>query len=388
MNDAKKVLVVGASVAGPTVCYWLQKYGFSPTLIELSDSIRKGGFAIDIRGAAVDVAKKMGIYAQVVHRRTQLHSGRYVDAQGNLLMEEQGEAFGFRQGDDVEIVRGDLVEIIMNTIQEIPCYLGQSIRALVQHSDTVEVQFNDGTTKYYSLVIAADGLYSSTRGLVFSPDEYRMVNLGSYISVFTIENYLNLKHSEILFETDQKLVSINSDHDPRIANAGFMFRSEHQLTNVRDEQEQKAFLRTTFQHLGWESDRLLDLMDTSDDFYFDSITQVKMNTWTKGRVALLGDSGYCASPLSGQGTSLAMVGAYLLAGELYASEGDHSKAFERYNAGMRSYVQANQDFGVWSSETFLMDKAITKATAEQRTSTILEKLQVVSNAITLAEFGA
>lgn len=127
-------------------------------------------------------------------------------------------------------------------------------------------------------------------------------------------------------------------------------------------------------------------MNDSDDFYFDSIAQIKMDSWTKGRVALLGDAGYCASPLSGQGTNLAIVGAYILAGELRSAEGDYSVAFKRYNELMRPLVDASQDLGAWVQESYLPEGEASKEIIEQRSSVIIEKIKAVSNALSLPDY--
>ncbi len=380
----KKILVIGASIAGPTVCYWLKTLGFSPTLIEKNKSLRTGGYAIDIRGIAIDVAKKMGIYEQICAQRTQLEFGRHIDAAGNVLSEEEGEQYGVRQGEDVEIVRGDLVSILMQTIPDVPCYFNQSVEHIEQHDMGVTVLFHDGRKECYDLVIAADGLHSSTRRKVFDPEEYKLLHLGAYISVFSIPNYLKLSKCGVLFTSQQKSVHVSSDRDASTALVGLMFRA-HQH-DIRDEEEQKNFLRTTFTDLGWETNKLLTLMDQADDFYFDSITQVKMNDWTKGRVVLMGDAGYCASPLSGQGTSLALVGAYLLAHELKAAGEDYRLALERYNNLMHPFVAANQDFGYWVSETYMREEELSKAVIEERSNKLLEKIHHAAHAITLPDY--
>ena len=258
---------------------------------------------------------------------------------------------GFRQDDEVEIVRGDLVEILMQTIADVPCYFNQSIISMQQNDDNVIVNFKDGKVENYDIVIAADGIYSATRRMIFDKNEYQLIHLGSYLSSFTIPNYLGLNHMDLECEANHKLVSINSDNNPEIARAGFMFRSQHILKDIRDEHEQKQFLCDTFRNFGWETQHILNLMQASDDFYFDAVTQVKMNSWTKDRIALLGDAGYCPSPLSGQGNNLAFVGAYILAGELKAANGNYIQAFTRYNSLLRSFVEANQKFGVWVSES-------------------------------------
>jgi 2-polyprenyl-6-methoxyphenol hydroxylase-like FAD-dependent oxidoreductase len=381
-----KILIIGAGIAGPAMCYWLKRFGFSPVLIEKSVAIRKGGQALDIRGIATHLAREMGIYEQVCDMRTRIECGRFVDTAGNILHEEHGEKFGFRQDDEVEILRGDLVEILMNTIPDVPCHFNQSIISMQQNDENVTVNFKDGSIENYDIVIAADGIHSATRRMVFDENEYQLIHLGSYLSTFTIPNYLGLNHMDLECEANHKLVSINSDNNPDIARAGFMFRSQHLLKNIRDEQEQKQFLWDTFRDFGWETQNILNRMETSDDFYFDTVTQVKMNSWTKGRIALLGDAGYCPSPLSGQGNNLAFVGAYILAGELKAANGNYRQAFTRYNALLRSFVDANQKFGVWVSESFLTDDEVSKEIAEERSNKILTMIKSVSNAITLPEY--
>ena len=382
----KKILVIGASVAGPAVCYWLKKFGFSPTLIERNSAVRKGGFAIDVRGVAVNVVKKMGIYEKITDKRTQLEYGHYVDAQGNILHEEQGEKLGFKQKEEVEIARGDLVEILMQSIKDIPCYFGEIVEKIKQYNDYVQVTFKEGKTENYDLVIGADGLHSPTRRKVFTQDEYELIDLESYLSVFSIPNYLKLKQSEIHFEIDQKFVHMNSSMNPDVAFAGFMCRSDYKLDEIRSEKEQKKFLIDTFFDIGWEANKLLQLMEESKDFYFDRIMQVKMQSWSKGRVVLLGDAGYCASPLSGQGTSLALVGAYILAQELKVAGENYSSAFERYNTLLHPFVDANQSFGVWASKTFLLPEKASKEAVEARTNAIMEKMQIAANAIKLPEY--
>lgn len=389
--SVNKILVIGAGIAGPAVCYWLRRFGFFPVLIEKSPDLRKGGQALDIRGIVIDLVKKMGVYEQICNIRTRVELGRYVDVEGNTLHEERGERVGFRQAGEVEIVRGDLIEILMGAIEDIPCHFNQLISKIEQDDAGVKVYFNDGRNEHFDLVIGADGIHSATRRMVFNKDEYKLVNLGSYLTIFSIPNYLNLSHTEVLCEANQKLASITSDNNPKMAQAAFMFRSQYVMNNIRDENEQKQFLRDTFQDFRWEVPKMLELMSNtlmsnSDDFYFDSITQVKMESWTKGRVALLGDAGYCPSPLSGQGNNLALVGAYILAGELKKAGGNYTQAFNRYNELLHSFVEANQMFGVWVSESFLVQDEVSKEIAETRSDNILKEMKIVSNSISLPEY--
>ncbi|MDN3508113.1 MAG: FAD-dependent monooxygenase, partial [Simkaniaceae bacterium] len=218
-----KILVIGAGIAGPTICYWLKKYGFKPTLIERSKQLRTGGYAIDIRGIATDIVKKMGIYDDIYVKRTSLLSTRYVDADGQTLSEEHGEKANFREGNDVEIVRGELVNILLQAVPDLPCHFHKEIISLTQEDQFVEVTFQDGQIERYDLVIAADGLHSSTRKMAFSDEDYNLFNLGSYISVFSIPNYSNLNRIAVSFVKDQKFISMNSDKDRDRALVCFAF---------------------------------------------------------------------------------------------------------------------------------------------------------------------
>jgi 2-polyprenyl-6-methoxyphenol hydroxylase-like FAD-dependent oxidoreductase len=386
MSAINKILVIGAGIAGAAVCYWLKRFGFAPVLIEKSANLRKGGHALDVRGVAIDLVKRMGIYEEICTRRTQVELGQYVDAEGNIIHEEKGERFCFRQGEDVEIIRGDLVEILINAIEGIPCHFNQLIDSIKQNDGDVEVKFKDGRTEHYDLVIGADGLHSTTRRMVFEKDEYQLTNLGAYFSVFSIPNYLNLHHTEVQCEANQKLLSITSDKNPKIAEAAFLVRVQNALNDIRDENKQQQFLRDTFKDFGWEASRILELMPASKNFYFDSVTQVKMKSWTKGRVALLGDACYCASPLSGQGNNLALVGAYILAGELKQAGDNYQRAFNRYNELLHPFIEANQKLGILANESFLVPGEVSKEVAEERSNKIMEEVKIASNLISLPDY--
>lgn len=386
MLNPIKILVVGTGIAGPSVCYWLKRFGFTPMLIEKSASIRTGGQALDVRGVATDLTRKMGVYDKICDLRTQIKCGRYLDSNGKVLSEEQGERFGFRQDDEVEIVRGDLVEILMQAIPDVNCRFNKTIAGMEQNENEVAVKYKDGETEKYDLVIGADGIYSAVRRMIFAASDYQLNTLGSYLCTYTIPNYLALDHTEDLYEAQNKLVTVNSDRDPSIARVGFMFRSSHILNDIRDINEQQQFLRDTYADFGWETNKLLDFMSSCDDFYFDAITQIKMNKWTKGRVALMGDAGYCASPLSGQGNNLAMIGAYILAGELKAAGGDYHHAFQRYNELMRPFVEKNQEFGEWVSKFYLINEETPSETTEERSDKILKMIKEVSNSIQLPNY--
>ena len=381
-----KILVIGAGIAGITVCYWLKQYGFNPTLIEKSKHLRAGGYDIDIRGVAVDIVKKMGIYDDICAKRTSLLTTRYVDANGQILSEEYNEKVHFSDGDDVELLRGDLIQILLKTLTHIPCHFDTEITNLSQNDSCVEVTFQNGKVEQYDLVIGADGLHSSTRKMSFSAKDCSFFNLGYYFGIFSIPNYLNLNRTKVMFTKDQKIISVDSDKDPNHALVNFCIKSDKSLADISNKTEQIACLKSWGQNLGWESDSLLTLMEKSEDFYFDTVAQIKMDTWAQGRVALLGDAAYCASLFSGMGCNLALIGAYILAGELKSANGDYTIAFQRYRERMHPLANAAQDLAVWMGECFLPEEGVSKKALEHRSSDIIEKIKMAANTISLPHY--
>lgn len=263
-----------------------------------------------------------------------------------------GEGVGQRVGDDVEIVRGMLCQILREQVPDVEILFNDSIEAIDQSSDGVRVQFrNQKAPRMFDLVIGADGLHSNVRRLIFGEEARFLKHLGLYISVFTIPNYLNLDRLEMFCMESGKSAMIWHSRGEETAKVGFSFSaSPDDVGNLRDKLQQQQTLRNFFQGMGWEVDKFLQLMPDSPDFYFDSVAQILMEQWSKERVVLLGDAGYCASPMSGQGTSLALVGAYVLAGELANGNGNYTRAFERYQNEMGPYVELNQAVGVRSAK--------------------------------------
>jgi 2-polyprenyl-6-methoxyphenol hydroxylase-like FAD-dependent oxidoreductase len=197
----------------------------------------------------------------------------------------------------------------------------------------------------FDMVIGADGLHSNVRGLVFGEESRFIKHLGSYISFFSTDHHMDLDRWELMHTMPGKSVCLYRAGNDPIAKAWFIFSSEELDYDRRDLDRQRRILAEKFAGEGWEIPRLIESMNSSPDFYFDSMAQIHMDSWSKGRTALVGDAGYCASPASGQGTALALVGAYVLAGEIMAAEGDHTVAFPGYERKMREFVRKNQVFG-------------------------------------------
>lgn len=345
------VLISGAGTAGLSLAYWLKRYGFTPTIVESSPQLRMGGYKIDIRGQALQVIRCAGIYDAVVAASTDMQSAIIVDKNGKTTHKMSGDAFGHRLGDDQEIMRGTLNQIWLDQIPEVEIIFGDSIQTITQIGDSVKVEFKNNNSRTYSLLIGSDGLHSNVRRLIFGDEKQFSNDLGIYLCVFSVPNYLNLDRVEIDYTELGRSTGVWSSRNDKNAKAYFAFSSS-QSVEPRDVVAQKQLVKSIFRNLGGEIPNLLKLMADTDDFYFDSASQIHMDSWSKGRIILLGDAAYCASPMSGQGTSLALVGAYVLAGELALAKGNYQSAFDQFEKIMRPYIKINQELGIRAAKLF------------------------------------
>ncbi|MEW9700402.1 FAD-dependent monooxygenase [Paenibacillus sp. SI8] len=347
MGEMKRVLISGASIAGPALAYWLHRYGFEVTIVERAASLRRGGFGVDIRGAAISVLERMGILDQVRAADTHMTGVYFVNDNGKIKGQISEASIGNQTGLDIEVMRDDLTEIMFRLTKDTVNYIwNDSITAIHEDEEGAEVHFVYGKPQTFDLVIGADGLHSNVRKLIFGEEKQFKRSLGCYISIFTTRNFLNLNHSQQLFTTPGKTVGIYSANDNTEAKGMFIFQSGPLQYDRHNPEEQKKLVADTFgSETGWETQKLLHAMKDADDFYFDEICQIHMPVWSKGCVALVGDAAYGPSPLSGQGTSLALVGAYVLAGELKLAQGNYTKAFAAYEQEMRPFVERNQKIG-------------------------------------------
>jgi 2-polyprenyl-6-methoxyphenol hydroxylase-like FAD-dependent oxidoreductase len=342
----KSVLISGGGIAGPALAYWLRRHGFTPTIVEIAPAPRPGGQTVDLRGISRVVVERMGLMPAV--KRAQLHERglAYVRANGSTGATMPAELLdGAGPVAEIEILRGDLAGILNDAIAgEVEYLYGDSIAALDQDAKSVLVTFTSGSQRRFDLVVGADGVHSRVRKLAFGPEEQFVEHLGGYGSFFTVETPEPLDHwMKIYSAPGGRWVGLRPDHDPRYAKALLSFRSPVFSYDRRDVDAQKALLTQRFKGLGWHTDHILAALPDADDFYFDSTSKVVVPEWSRGRVVLVGDAGYCGSPLAGHGTALSLVGAYVLAGELAAAEGDHVRAFPSYQARLQAYVDQRME---------------------------------------------
>jgi 2-polyprenyl-6-methoxyphenol hydroxylase-like FAD-dependent oxidoreductase len=349
MRDPMKVLIAGAGPAGLTSAFWLKRYGFRPTIVERAPSLVVGGYKIDVRGSALQVLQRMGVHDAVVAANTDMQGARLVDKDGNVVNEMTGDDFGHRVGGDIEIVRGTLCQILRDHLGDVELLFDDSIQAITQSGNSAQVQFKQNGTREFDFVIGADGLHSNVRRIVFGEESKFLRDLGLYLCVYSVPNYLNLDRIEIQYSELGRIAAIWSSRGDPNAKACFGFTYPTHI-DLRNRAEQQQALRTRYNGIGWEVPRLLDMMPGATDWYFDTAAQINMPRWSDGRVVLVGDAAYCASPMSGQGTSLALIGAYVLAGELAAASGNHACAFAEYENATRPFVETNQALGLKSAK--------------------------------------
>lgn len=336
----RTVLISGAGIAGPALAYWLHRHGFQPTVVEVAPALRPGGQAVDIRGVAKEVVEWMGIMPAVRRDGVDERGMAFVDGQGRRVAEMSVDEFG---GEgivaEIEIMRGELSRILYEATDDFTEYIfGDRIASLTQRPDGVEVTFASGGTRRFGFVAGADGTHSGVRGLAFGPESDYVRHLGAYTAYFTVEDPGGLNNWLLMHNHPGGLVAALRPERGGTAKAMLSFTSPPLAYDRRDVEQQKRILANAFRPMGWHAPRLLAAMPGAPDFYFDAICQVHVDRWWRGRVVLVGDAGYCGSPLAGLGTSLSIVGAYVLAGELAARPDDPEAAFAAYQAEMKDYV--------------------------------------------------
>jgi 2-polyprenyl-6-methoxyphenol hydroxylase-like FAD-dependent oxidoreductase len=345
--SGNRVLVAGASIAGPALAHWLRRHGAEVTVVERAPELRPGGQAVDARGVAREVIRRMGLDAEVRAACTDTAGAYTVDADGTVLETFRADDDG---GDgyisEIEILRGDLSQVLYADTREGVEYLfGDRIAELTQDADGVDVVFAGGDRRRFDLVVGADGLHSALRGMVFGAREEFVRHLGLVLAFYTVPNEFGLDRWLLDHQSEGRSAGLRPVKDATRAIAMLSFPAADFAVDHRDVDAQKQLLRDRMAGFGWETDRILAHVDDTPDFYLDQVAQVVMDSWSSGRVGLLGDAAFSSSPMSGQGTGLALVGAYLLAGELAAADWDPKAGFTAYEERMRPFVEANQEIG-------------------------------------------
>jgi 2-polyprenyl-6-methoxyphenol hydroxylase-like FAD-dependent oxidoreductase len=345
---AMRVLISGAGIAGPTLAYWLAHYGFEPTIVEKAPKLRTSGYIIDFWGLGFDVADRMGLLPEIHRKGYMVREVRVVDRSGKRIAGFPGEAIArIAEGRYISLARGDLSACIFGAIEgKVESIFNDSIARIDQTTQGVQVRFESGTVRDFDLVIGADGLHSQVRKLVFGPQSQFEKYLGYKVAAFEVHGYK--PRDELVYVMYTNVGKQVGRFAMRGDRTMFLFIFADKELDVASDniQSQKTLLQERFGNSGWECQQILRALDSTNDLYFDRVSQIEMGSqsgsWTRGWVTLLGDAAFCVSLLAGQGSALAMVGAYILAGELHRAGGDHALAFAKYQDRYEAFVRNKQ----------------------------------------------
>lgn len=340
----RKVLISGASVAGPALAFWLNRYGFAVTVVEKAGALRSGGYPIDVRGTALEVVRRMGILPRLRDAHIDLRRLTFLDGDGSEVASVSPQKLtGGVAGRDLEVRRGDLTDALHTAVRDdVEFLFNDSIDTLDQSGHGVDVTFRGGSRRTFDMVFGADGLHSRTREFLFGPEEQFHRYLGYCFAGFTMRNTVGLSHETTMWNTPGRAAALYAVGDNDDVHAFLNFaHPEPPYDAFRNPEAQRDLVATVFADAGWEVPGMLAAMRDADDLFFDAVSQIRMPRWSSGRVALVGDAAYAPSFLTGQGSSLALVGAYMLAGSL--ADQDHSTGFAAYERNTREFVTLNQE---------------------------------------------
>jgi 2-polyprenyl-6-methoxyphenol hydroxylase-like FAD-dependent oxidoreductase len=351
------ILISGAGIGGLTLAYWVKKYGFNPVIVEKASYLREGGYMIDFWGIGFDIAERMGILPVLKKEHYNIPElvfvGKDNNRTGSLNIYKLRKLINFRH---FNLLRGGLAKVIYKLIcDDIEFIWDTSINCIDEQPDGLNISFQNGIQRKFDLLIGADGLHSNVRKLVFGEEKYFEKYLGYYTASFTIDNYLDKKDTFYSFSVPGKQIGIYSISENKLATF-FIFRQNEKLNyDYHKTESAKRILFDTFKQTGWESKNILEKMDGSPDFYFDTVSQINMENWSKGRVSLVGDACQCVSLIAGTGSALAMAGAYILAGELKKNNGDYETAFKNYQNILKPEIITKQKMAGKFAASFIPD---------------------------------
>ena len=359
-ENGKKVLISGASIAGLSTAYWLGQLGYHVTVVEQAPDLRRSGAAINVQGDALASARRMGIFGPLKAHRLQLERLDFKNAddgtEGSMGMQPAAAPLTDDDIEEIEIERAALMTILLDAVRnEVEFLFGNRITALSENAEAMQVTFKTGPPRSFDLVFGCDGLHSGVRQLWFGPEVEYAHFLEHYSSLTIVNHSLIPPNTAQLYNVPGKGIMLNAYNGK--TDIIFWFFSEKELPYAyRDAEQQRRIILDQFAGQGWRTAELLAEIQQGGISYFDKFSQIKMPFWTKGRVALVGDAAYCASPAAGIGASLAMMGAAAVADALAEHDGNFNLAFQAYQQNLRPFVEEVQATAVTMLSSYFIPK--------------------------------
>lgn len=342
MASKGTVLISGIGIAGASLAYWLGRAGYETVLVEKAPRFRTGGYVMDFWGLGYEIAERMGLSQELTEVGYHVREMRIVGDKGQRMSSFNTAAIYQVTGDRyITIRRSELARLLFSKARAAETIFGQQLVALSESNNGVEAKFESGEKRHFDLVIGADGLHSGVRNLVFGPQQDFEHDLGYFVAAFEIEGYT--PRNDDVYVTHGAPGKSIGRFTLRDDRALFLFVCEHSGPVPHSHEGQVRLLMETYAGVGWEVPRILECLNKlRPEIYVDRVSQIKMPCWSKGRVALVGDAAFCVSLLAGQGSALALIASYVLAGELLKADGRYQEAFAAYEQVLRSFIEGKQ----------------------------------------------
>ena len=334
------VLVSGASFAGLATAFWMNRLGYRVTVVEVGKGLKTGGSPVDIKEGTVDIMKRMGLLERIQASSLKAKAVDFLDVEGVRIARMPAQSGGAQgTNPEYEIERDALLHMMFEEVKsDVEFLFDDSIARLEETADEVAVTFKSGRQRSFSLLFGCDGNHSSVRRMCFGEESAYSHFLQNYFSITIVDKLLIEEDTAQIYNVPGKVVMLNAYNNK--TDIIFCFYSEKEVPySYRDQEEQRGIILQQFGGEGWRTRELLEELSRCRDFYFDKMCQIRMPSWTKGRVALVGDAGYCASPAAGMGGSLAIVGATALADAFQKHPESFEAAFREYNDSLRPFVE-------------------------------------------------
>lgn len=346
-TNHKTVLISGASFAGLSTAYWMDRFGYQVTVVEIAPELKKGGTPVNILGKTIDIVHNMGLFEQIYANRLRMEKVEFKNSEDVTQLTDY---HGHHEQEEYEVERDFLLKLMYEQISDkVEFIFGETITGLTERDEKMEVTFKNSGPRVFDLVFGCDGIHSVVRKLWFGEEKEFSLFLKAYFSITIVDKLLVPENTTQLYSEVGKTVMLNAYNGK--TDICFAYYSEREVPyDYRNEAQMREMITEQYRNSGWRCRELLEEIRQSESFYFDKLCQMKMPSWTKGRVALVGDAGYCPSPAAGRGGSLAIDGAAALAGSFGKHNGNYKLAFQDYDSSLRPFIDEVQsgvvDFGL------------------------------------------